>query len=51
MVPAAVLSCGTVDDSDLVLCAALLRGGERVDNLWLERLCLILEARPQRLRA
>ena len=50
VVPAAVLSCGTVDGPDLVLCA-VLRGWERADNAWLERLCQLLEARPQLLRA
>ena len=51
VVPAAVLSCGTVNGPDLVLCTALLRGWERGDNFWLERLCQFLEARPQLLRA
>jgi len=43
VVSAAVLSCGTVDGPDLVLCAAL-RGWERADNVWLERPSQILEA-------
>ena len=50
VVSAAVRSCGTVDGPDLVLCAAL-RGWERADNVWLERPCQLLEARPQLLHA
>ena len=51
VVPAAVLSCGTVEGPDLVLCAALLRGWELVGSVFGQLCCQPLEARPQRLRA
>ena len=49
VVSAAVLSCGTVDGADLVLCALLPRAGECIDIVFRESLCQALKSPSQHL--